>query len=178
MAAATSYYACVWCKVHKDNRWKTPFPLDHYESSILKRTIKEISEMAKKKGKETYCCEHTPLLIELHHVIRDELHLLLRILDVLIENLIRDVLQWDQKENRNKKKVQQKNTHLTNLQVTIRSCGILFDTWEKTNAGGKGSGQYDFTSLLGSDKKTLLRELPTKLNGVIQADTIEVIKNL
>ena len=53
-----------------------------------------------------------------------------------------------------------------------------FDIWEKTNADGKGSGQYDFTSLLGSDKKKLLRQLPAKLNGVIQADIIEVVKNL
>ena len=46
----------------------------------------------------------------------------------------------------------------------------------KTNADGKGSGQYDFTSLLGSDKKKLLNELPTKLNGIIQPDTVEVVK--
>ena len=111
------------------------------ESSNLKRTIKEISELAKQKGKQNYWCEHTPLVtIELDHVILDELHLLLRILDVVIENLIRDALDWDQRENRNKKKGQPKNTHLTNLQTTIRSCGISFDIWEKTNADGKGSG--------------------------------------
>ena len=53
-----------------------------------------------------------------------------------------------------------------------------FDIWEKTNAGGKGSGQYDFTSLLGSDKMWLLREPPGKLSGVIQPDTVEVVKHL
>ena len=179
LKSATSNYACVWCKVHKDHRWDTSVPLHHYESSNLERTIKQISELAKKKGEKNYCCEHTPLVtIELDHVILDELHLLLRILDVLIENLIRDALEWDQKENKRKKKGQQKNTHLKNLQTTIRSCGISFDIWEKTNADGKGSGQYDFTSLLGSDKKKLLRELPGKLNGVIQPDTLEVVKNL
>ena len=66
LKGATSHYACVWCKV----------TLCHYESSNLKRTIKEISELAKKKGKQNCCCEHTPLVtIELDHVILDELHL-------------------------------------------------------------------------------------------------------
>lgn len=46
-----------------------------------------------------------------------------------------------------------KNFHLNELQKTVRSCGISFEIWDKTNADGKGSGQYDFTSLLGSDKK-------------------------
>lgn len=40
----------------------------------------------------------------------------------------------------------------------VGSCGISFDIWEKTNADGKGSGQYDFTSLLGSDKKKITKK--------------------
>lgn len=60
---------------------------------------------------------------------------------------------WDKKDNWDKKRVAQKNFHLNELQKTVRSCGISFEIWDKTNADGKGSGQYDFTSLLGSDKK-------------------------
>lgn len=97
---------------------------------------------------------------------------------MLIETLIPDALQQDQKENLNKRKGQQKNTHLTNIQTNIRSCGISFDIWEKTKADGKGSDQYDFASLLRSDKEEKLMEPPGKLNGVIQSDTVEVIKNL
>ena len=91
---------------------------------------------------------------------------------MLIKNLIQDALDWDKNENRNKRTGEQKNTRLTNLQTSIRSSGISCDIWEKTNADGKGSAHYDFTSLLGSDKKKLLRELPGKLNGVIQPDTV------
>lgn len=155
LKGATSYYARVCCKIHKNDRWKMDLDFDYYHSSDLKRTLKEMSELAQKKNaKEKYCCEHKPLIsIEMDHVILDELHLLLRILDVLIENLIRDALQWDQKDNWDKKRGAQKNIHLNELQKTVRSCGVSFDIWEKTNADGKGSGQYDFTSLLGSDKK-------------------------
>lgn len=180
LKGATSHYACVWCKIHKNNRWDTSFNLDHYQSPDLKRSLKEMFELARKKKQENkFCCDHEPLLhIELDHVVLDELHLLLRILDVLVENLVKDALKWDQNENWDKRKSQHKNEHLNNLQATIRSCGVSFDIWEKTNADGKGSGQYDFTSLLGSDKKKLLNELPTKLNGIIQPDTVEVVKTI
>ena len=45
----------------------------------------------------------------------------------------------------------------------IRSSGISFNVWEKTNADGKSSGIHDFTSLLGPDKK---RELPSKMGKI------------
>ena len=49
--------------------------------------------------------------------------------------------------------------------------------WEKRNADGKGSATYDFTSLMGSDKKILLQHLPGKLEGVIRPETsVTVIK--
>ena len=95
-----------------------------------------------------------PLLnIDLDHVILDELHLLLRIMDVLIQNLVTEAVQWDQADNWNKRKKDQKNIHLDNLKSTIRSCGTSFEIWEKSNADGKGSGQYDFNSILVADKK-------------------------
>jgi len=136
--------------------------------------------MAPKKGKqEKYSCEHEPLLnIELDHVVLDELHLLLRIRDVLINNLVIEVVEWDRKENWNKRKADQKDSHLKTLQSTIRSCGISFEIWEKTNADGKGSGQYDFTSLLGSDKKKLLTDLPQKLNTCTHKDTCQTVMQI
>ena len=92
-------------------------------------------------------------------------------MDVLINNLVRKTAQWDKKEHFNKRKANQNNTHLNNLQTNIRSCGISFQIWEKTNADGKGSGMYDFTSLLGADKKKLLAELPDKLSNCIHPET-------
>ena len=38
LKGATSYYACVWCKVHKNDRWKMDLDLDDCHSSDLKRT--------------------------------------------------------------------------------------------------------------------------------------------
>ena len=43
------------------------------------------------------------------------------------------------------------------------------------DANGKGSGLYDFRSLLGSDKKLLLKTLPDKLPGVIRLQSSEAV---
>jgi len=47
---------------------------------------------------------------------------------------------------------------------------------EKTNGDGKGSGQYDLLVFWGQTRKERLNELPTKLNGIIKPDTVEVVK--
>ncbi|CAB4007697.1 Hypothetical predicted protein [Paramuricea clavata] len=52
--------------------------------------------------------------------------------------------------------------------LSPKECGVSFNVWEKWNADGKGSGVHDFTSLMGSDKKLLMKHLPDKLNGVIK----------
>lgn len=43
-----------------------------------------------------------------------------------------------------------------------KSWGLLFHLGKK-NANGKGSGCYDWTSLIGSDKKMLMELLPSQL---------------
>ena len=180
MKGATSIYACLWCKIAKDLRWKMDFVLDHYNTPPLLRTLEEMTKMSHKKGtQEKYSCEHEPLLkVELDHVVLDELHLLLRIMDVLINNLVKEAVEWDKKENFNRRKADQKDSHIKKIQSTIRSCGISFDIWEKTNADGKGSGQYDFTSLLGTDKKKLLSELPQKLDACTHRDTCQTLMQI
>lgn len=61
-----------------------------FEASNLKRTIKEISNLARKKGEDNYdyyCCKHPYILpVEFDHVILDELDHVLRILDVSINS--------------------------------------------------------------------------------------------
>lgn len=86
---ATSNYSCVWCKIYKQDRWVMSHDMEYYDSHPLKRTLEEIIEKSKNKGnKKKYCCEFEPLLhIDTDHIILDELHLLLRILDVLINNI-------------------------------------------------------------------------------------------
>jgi hypothetical protein len=95
--------------------------------------------------------------------------------DKLTRNLIMDTIEWDKKDNLDKPPIQRQNKHQDDLLKAIRSCGVTFNIWGKQNADGKGSGLYDFTSLMGSDKKLLLKTLPNKLATIIKPETSETV---
>ena len=72
LKGATSLYACLWCKIHKDKRWETDKHFHHFNSPPMMRTLLEIKELVK-KGKGDCCCVKVLLLnIDLDHVIVDE----------------------------------------------------------------------------------------------------------
>ena len=65
-----------------------------------------------------------PLLeIPLERIIIDRLHLLLRIFDVLLRNVIYMVLKVDQDESA--------QTHTDSLKKAIKECGVSFSLYEK-----------------------------------------------
>ena len=98
--------------------------------------------------------------------------------DKLLKNLVHEALNRDVKENLHKAPCNRTSTHLDSLLNAIRSCGICFDIWEKKNADGKGSGIYDFTSIMGTEKQILLEKLPLALEGVITPVTSDVVIKL
>ncbi len=83
--------------------------------------------------------------------------------------MVGEAVEWDSKDNMNKAPKDRKTKHLSDLVDCIQECGVTFNVWEKRNADGKGSGIHEFTSLMGSDKKKLIRDLPDKLQGVIKS---------
>ena len=113
--------------------------------------------------------QHPPLLaIDPDHIVLDELHLLLRILDVLIRNLIFEMVRLDIENNQRARS--SSGSHLERLVSTIRDCRISFSVWEKKHSDRKPTGVYDWTSLTGVDKKKLLSTLPEKLPGILPSD--------
>ena len=97
-------------------------PDNYYNDIPLRRTLNGLHEFASKSKGKNYCCVYQPLLnIPLDHIMLDELHLMLRITDVLIGNLVEDVKQRDDKQSfvTGKKKV-----HLDKLVQVINSCGV------------------------------------------------------
>ena len=154
-------------------------PHDTYNKPPMSLTLEDVKKYAK-TGE--YCCIDSPLLnIPLDHIILDELHLLLRFTDVLLSNLIEDAMELDDKDDFFKKKGQPKGTHLRKLTQLINSCGVTFSVWEKKDGDGKGMGKIDWTSLMGDEKKKLLRTLATKLresNDVIHADSKDTVVKL
>ena len=161
LSGATSTHACLWCLIHKLDRWDTSKPIEHYQSVEMKRTLAHIKSMLAQKK---FSVIHQPLFnIELDHVILDELHLMMRVTDRLTENLITEVMERDGEADLSKGKGEKKGIYLETLINTIKNIGISFSIWEKKNADGKGSGSYEWTSLIGSDKKKLMELLPSQL---------------
>ena len=64
--------------------------------------------------------------------------------------------------------------YLESLVTTINKIGFPFSLWEKKNADGKGSGAYEWTSLVGYHRKNKLMELlPAQLqqNNILFPET-------
>ena len=93
--SASAEYSCIWCKCSKSQRsnmelkWSISDPLNGA------RTIEEIREKSKlsKRNKLRFSCCREPIFpfIPITRVVIDSLHLFLRITDVLINLLIRDL---------------------------------------------------------------------------------------
>ena len=164
MSGATSNNACIYCKVSKSERWDMSKPECFYTDQEFD-SVRSIEEMQSLYLTNSFGCKHLPLInLPLENVIVDELHMLLRITDRLLENLIQDVRDLDCKEKLGAvaKSIDSSNSHLNKLVQAIRACGVSFNVWETKDANGKGTGRIEFSSLVGDEKK-LLKFLPEKL---------------
>ena len=113
-----------------------------------------------------------PLItIDLDYWVPDELHLLLRITDVLTRNLINAAASDDYKHGRSNKDIL-RGPMVKKLLGAIKSCGVslsIHDSDKKV---------FSFTSLVGGDKVKLLKKLPSKLKDCQPADFSTKVKNL
>ena len=127
------------------HRWDMTFPLNHYKDvcSIQSLNRHAMSQAAREKlGVKT-----TPALlnIALDHVLLDQLHLLLRITDAISCKIWSKWLIY--------------TNFLQNLVKAVRKCSNSFSVWEikEENAARSKIGGYDWTSLMGRDKRRLLK---------------------
>ena len=107
-------------------------------------------------------------------MVIDELHLLLRMTDILIRNIIFEMLRLDKKGavmNTGKQ-------HLTAFVKAVRSCGVSFDVWEVRDGDGRPLGKFQWTALPGRDKKQLLQQLPSKLRILLPDDFVGTVVSL
>ena len=99
LGPANHKFACIWCHCPHLQRYDTSKSWPLLDSKVS-RTIASIEE--NRKNKRKFNCQRSPLFgfIEMDHVIIDTLHLFLRISDVLIGNLIRNLQIKDAVEKR------------------------------------------------------------------------------
>ena len=84
----------------------------------------------------------------------DELHLFLRITNVLIENIISQAVEGDIKASRRPTDIlsgQKQQILVSNINM----CGVSFQIWQK-----RDTKKLDWTSLGGAEKKKVLSQSP------------------
>ena len=130
------------------------------------QSLKEKSKLASKGCHKHLGSQNPPLLdLEPSQIVADELHLLLRIGDVLFNNLI---LYMDQQDHRQRERQGLVPSYVRKLEQEIRGCGVSFAIWCKKDADGKPTpGRLDCTSLNGNQKLRVLRNLPQKLATIM-----------
>ena len=91
-------------------------------------TLREKSQFANKPCHQHLGNIHPPLLnIELTKVVVDELHLLLRVMDVLIWNLISLAVSRDHEEQQRQGET---SNHIRQLEQAVQSCKVTFTIWQ------------------------------------------------
>ncbi|CAB3998260.1 Hypothetical predicted protein [Paramuricea clavata] len=161
-----------------DYGWDTSKCFNFYHQNKQKRTLEDIEKLCSKKS-DNYGCINPPLIkIDLDHVVPDELHLLLRITDRLLQNVIDEILERDAMLDFNKPKGQAKGVLLNEFVKDIHERGVTFNTWYKKNADGTASNILEYTSCVGAQKKLLLSELPNILPKYLFPDIADVVTSI
>ena len=102
---------------------------------------------------------------ELDSIVVDELHLMLRVGDVLLRNLI---LYADSRDHASREHQGEESNNLWQAWQAIRSCGVSFQIWQKREPTGKPiSGSYDWTALTGKHKLQVLKMPPEKMSTLM-----------
>lgn len=99
-------------------------------------------------------------------------------LDVLERNIINDAIARDVKDNLNRAPSERKNHHVQNVVDAINACGVSFCVWEKKDANRKPSGIYEWTSLVGNEKKKVLANLPAQFPNFLQENVSGTVSQI
>ena len=103
----------------------------------------------------------------------DELHLILRVMDRLIKNIIHTAQTWDEKESR--------RTGIGHrvwaVEKAIREGKITFTIWQKKNDDGSFSKKLDWTSLVGQEKILLPALLPM-FTRILPQEQVDAVTNI
>ena len=110
------------------HRWDTSVPEAVYNTPPPNGTLRTLSSLttncAFSKPEKHLGSKHSPLLhLQPSQYVLDELHLLLRVSDVLVRNIIHLADHLDQESGLRRGR---RGTHIPELQQLVQSCGVPF----------------------------------------------------
>ncbi|CAB4016317.1 Hypothetical predicted protein [Paramuricea clavata] len=176
--SATADYACLWCEIHRQFRWDTSKDLLFYNTGPLKRTLENIKKQCQCKSSNYGCINPALINIDLDHVLADELHLLLRVTDRMLQKVVDEILEKDAIEDFNKPKGQPKGVLLKKFVDDVNSPGVTFSVWYKKNADGFRSNFLEYTILVGAQKKLMLMKLRSMLENYLHSNTAATVMQI
>ncbi|CAB4006241.1 Hypothetical predicted protein [Paramuricea clavata] len=100
---------------------------------------------------------------------------LLRVTDRLLQNVIDEILEKDSFDDFNKPKGHPKGANLKKFVEDVNELGVTFSVWYKKNGDGSSSNILHYTSLVGAQKKLLLKKLPSKLPNYLNSNTAATV---
>jgi len=149
----------------------------------------KIRKLEEFKADGKFCNDKLPLVnIPLNHIIPDELHLLLRVTDVLTEALITTAIAFDRQKHHDEAESRHRGRlrtykilegdMLTSLVKAINECQVNFKIWQEREKE-KDKEKLRWTSMMGPAKRKLLKLLPDRLNEYCQPkDMVKKVKKL
>lgn len=170
MNAANSNYACLWCKIHKSNRWDMSVSNDQYNGENM-RTLHEMKECVKQKGidKKKGCIDLPLIDIEPKNCVPDELHLFLRITDIIFNSLFEELVKLDHKSKVHKAG---ESDHVQRAVRNVRRLGISFNVWMSEGTPGKHSrSALEMTPLNRNERLKVLKNLPSNFDDLLPNST-------
>ena len=159
--SATSEYACIWCKCPSGERYDTTKSWSLTDAKFGARTIDENQSLSQQpKSKKRFNISRAPLFptIPLTNVVIDNLHLFLRVSDVLLRLLIDELKRQDSIAAAKKFNGEfdvTKYKHCKGFEDFVRSIGIS----DYRFYIGKSSRLLKIRSLTGPEKLKLLSNI-------------------
>ena len=154
--SASSTYACIWCKCPAINRYDTTMSWSILDREQGARTIEENKTIAQSKTKQ-FNVTNEPIFdsIPLTRVVVDNLHMFLRVADVLIDLLLLELKRLDKIEKATKVKGIDQLRYIKKYESTLASIGISgFTFWI-----GRESKKLKCRTLTGPEKLILFQKL-------------------
>ena len=169
--SATSTFACIWCKCPADLHSNTVRKWSVTDTDQGARTIKENIRLATQSTAK-FNVSHTPLFpsIPLSRVVVDNLHMFLRVSDVLIDLLITELRTLDKIKQATKLKSLDNLIHLALFEKSVKDLGVSgFTFWI-----GRESRKLKWRTFTGPKKLKIL----SNIDLVALFPEIENVKNI
>lgn len=64
------------------------------------------------------------------------------------------------------------------MEKAVRACGVSFNVWQKVDENGHATEKYEWTSMMGGEKKKMLENLPQFFNNFLPLPTVDPVTKI